>query len=43
METRLELQQLAWMKVGVVRERKGLEEALSKLEEMAKDVEPKLA
>jgi succinate dehydrogenase/fumarate reductase flavoprotein subunit len=42
-ETRLELQQLAWMKVGVVRERKGLEEALSKLEEMAKDVEPKLA
>lgn len=42
-ETRLELQQLAWMKVGVVRERKGLEEALVKLEELAKDVEPNLA
>jgi succinate dehydrogenase/fumarate reductase flavoprotein subunit len=42
-ETRIKLQELAWMKVGVVRDGKGLEDALEQLEEVAKEVQPELA
>lgn len=41
--TRLDLQQLAWLKVGVVREQTGLEEALGQLKKINDEVLPNIA